>query len=101
MVFIVSWSGKANPLVKSWDGCNKHLGTRELLWGQTSLMSERFHVYPYLVRISFESIGVDCHLMFSLGYEGEFAARESMVYGGGNAAQERYGNASGQYVGGY
>ncbi|GJU36190.1 DNA mismatch repair protein MutS [Tanacetum coccineum] len=45
MVFIVSWSGKANPLVKSWDGCNKHLGTRELLWGQTSLM---FHVYPYL-----------------------------------------------------
>nr|GEW90200.1 hypothetical protein [Tanacetum cinerariifolium] len=38
MVFIVSWSGKANLLVKSWDGCNNHLGTRELLLGQTSLM---------------------------------------------------------------
>ncbi|GJR88998.1 aminotransferase-like mobile domain-containing protein [Tanacetum coccineum] len=39
MVFIVSWSGKTNPLVKSWDGCSKHLGTRELLRGQTSLIS--------------------------------------------------------------
>ncbi|GJV11290.1 transducin/WD40 repeat-like superfamily protein [Tanacetum coccineum] len=47
---------------------------------------------PYLDKVSCLSI---------FGYEGEFAARESMVYGGGNAAQERYGNASGQYVGGY
>ncbi|PWA51998.1 ion channel, cNMP-binding protein [Artemisia annua] len=31
IMFIVIWLGKANPVAKSRDRCNKHLGTRELL----------------------------------------------------------------------